>query len=87
MIPGCLPFRSSRYPVSRGKLFLSDSFSFGAVIGQRFPKPLVLEGFVSSDALSRVVHEDLLQEIQELPIELGVRWYRFLSRVRRYMVT
>jgi len=52
---------------------------FGAVVHEGLLEPRVLESFFGGDALLRVVHEDPLQQVKELPVELGVRWYAFLQ--------
>jgi hypothetical protein len=56
----------------RRSLF-SDSDGFGPVIDQRFLEPRMLQRLLRSDALLRVVNEDLSEQIVELFIEGRVR--------------
>ena len=60
---------------------LPNAKGFGAVIHQGLFEPRVLQSFLGSDAVLRVIHEDLLQEIEEQFMKLGVGWDEFLRLV------
>ena len=53
---------------------------FRAVVHERLLEPRVLQRVLGRDALFGVVYEDPLQQIEELPIELGVGRDRFLAQ-------
>ncbi len=50
---------------------LPDACGFGAVVGDAFFEPGVLEGLFGGDALLGVVLEDASEEVDELFVEAG----------------
>jgi hypothetical protein len=58
---------------------LPNSQCFGAVVNQRLLEPRMLQRLLRRDPLLRIVHKDLLQEIQELSVERVVRRDEFLG--------
>lgn len=52
--------------------FISDLLGFGAVILEMLPEPWMLQGFMGSDALLRIIYEDLLEQVKEFTVEVGM---------------
>ena len=62
--------------------FLNADFgSFRTVVLDALVEPWVLERLLGGDTLVRVVDEDLLQKVEELDVELGVRRNRVLQHL------
>ena len=59
-------------------LFLPDPGRFGAVVRRLLLEPLVLQRLLGRDPLRRIIHEDALQQVQELAVKLRRRGYYFL---------
>ena len=55
--------------------------SFSPVIDDALLEPPMLQSFLGSDAVLRVIDKDAPKEIQELSVELGVGKYEFLPIV------
>ena len=56
-----------------------DLVSLRPVIHERFLEPGMLEGLFGGDPFLRIVDEDPLQQVEELFVERGVGWDRFLD--------
>lgn len=52
--------------------FKSNLLGFGAVILEMLLKPWMLQGFMGSDALLRIIYEYLLEQVKEFTVEVGM---------------
>lgn len=75
--------RWSTVPLAGCRLTLethADSVGFSPIVDERFLEPRMLQGLLGRDPLLGVVDKDLLEEVQEETIELGVGRDELLQR-------
>lgn len=54
---------------------------FGSVVHEGFFEPRMLQSLLGRDSLLGVVHEDPSEQVEELPVEVGVARDGFLQYV------
>lgn len=55
-----------------------DPVGFGSVVHEGFFEPRMLQSLLGRDSLLGVVHKDPSEQVEELPVEVGVAWDGFL---------